>query len=57
MKYIVGPFEIDSESKKVTLHPGKYTITEPITLGILGETVVTGVSYAPRRGSEVTSCP
>ena len=44
----IGPFDIDPAQKRITLTPGTYVLSQPITFGILGDTVVTGVEYDGR---------
>ena len=44
----VGPFMFDHEHATVTLQPGTYVLTQPITFGILPATNITGVLATER---------
>lgn len=48
--YSIGPFDINQDLKTITLQPGTYVLTRPITFGILDGTVVEGVRYDGRPG-------
>lgn len=39
----MGPFEVSDDGNKVTLHPGGYILTKPITFGIVAETELIAV--------------
>lgn len=45
MPYAIGPFTVNEDAHTVTLAPGTYTLTEPLTFGLPPVGVLTGVTY------------
>lgn len=44
-QYSIGPFAFDEQEETITLQPGAYLLTEPITFGRVAETRIVGVNY------------
>lgn len=49
--YSIGPFFVDVKRNTVTLNPGNYDLSKPITFGLLPETLITGATVTGYAGS------
>lgn len=43
----IGPVTVDEPLKRVTLGPGVYQLTRPVTFGLVDETEISGASISP----------
>ncbi len=48
MTYSIGPFTVDDGKKRVTLEPGVYRLSKPITFGPDENINISGVEYEGR---------
>ena len=54
----IGPFSMDYRNSTITLGPGTYILTEPVTLGMIPGGLITGVRYegpAPLESSDAAT--